>query len=392
MILFLSVAFLLNPFLAIVLLSIYILKNSSTFDWKHIRALCIFIACYLALINTTKEMRGDYYSYFLTYAEALNTNYLSYIFAAGKEPIYYSLSWIISRITNANYPIFVFIYTVINYFAIFEAIITIAKNSNSRGSDIVASVFFITFFFQNFAMIGNLVRQCISQSLTLLFFSKLFYGYKKSWIYAIIALGFHTASLPIIGIGIIPFVRKRMNMKNIFVLVITTTFVALCFTSLSGVLSNIPFVGYIFMRLNDENLTGTDDWQTEVGINLQYYVLILILAFMIYYTYHKKVELINNIKSFAIINIAAILTIALLFWNACANYYLVMRYQFYLYALIMVTTIVFFSEFRNKYKSVIELSICILMPVYFFYYLQNGFFHYESMLEALTRPVILYLL
>lgn len=392
MIFFLSFAFLLNPFLAIVLLSIYILKNSSTFEWKQVRALCIFIACYLALINTTKEMSGDYYSYYLNYAEALSTDYLSYILSAGKEPIYYSLSWLISRITNANYPIFVFIYTLINYLAIFEAIITIANNSKSRGSDIVASVFFVTFFFQNFAMIGNLVRQCISQSFTILFFSKFFYGYKKAWIYAVIALGIHSASLPIIGISIIPFVRKRMNVKNIVVLVITTLFIALCFASLSGLLSNIPFVGYIFMRLNDENLTGTDEWQTEVGISLQYYVLILILAYMIYYIYRKRVEIINNIKSFAIINISAILTVALLFWNACANYYLVMRYQFYLYALIMITTIVFFSEFRNKYKNVMEIIICILMPVYFFYYLQNGFYHYESVIEALTRPVLLYLL
>lgn len=392
MIVFLSFAFLLNPFLAIVLLSIYILKNSNTIEWKQVRALCIFIACYLALINTTKEMSGDYYSYYLNYAEALRTDYLSYILSAGKEPIYYSLSWLISRITNANYPIFVFIYTLINYLAIFEAIITIANNSKSRGCDIVASVFFVTFFFQNFAMIGNLVRQCISQSFTILFFSKLFYGYKKAWIYAVIALGIHSASLPIIGIGIIPFVRKRMNVKNIVVLVITTLFIALCFASLSGLLSNIPFVGYIFMRLNDENLTGTDEWQTEVGISLQYYVLILILAYMIYYIYRKRVEIINNIKSFAIINISAILTVALLFWNACANYYLVMRYQFYLYALIMITTIVFFSEFRNKYKNVMEIIICILMPVYFFYYLQNGFYHYESVIEALTRPVLLYLL
>lgn len=392
MLIYISILFILNPFVGILMLAFHIYRNNQTFKWEQVRVLAIFISCYLALINTTKEMSGDFLTYSAIYYDALENDYISYILSAGKEPIYYTLSWIICRITSANYPIFVFIYTTINYIAIFEAIIIIAKNNESRSSDIIASMFFIAFFFQNFAMIGNLVRQCISQSFTLLFFSKLFYGYKKSWIYAIIALGFHTASLPIIGIGIIPFVRKRMNMKNILVLVITTTFVALCFTSLSGVLSNIPFVGYIFMRLNDDNLTGTEDWQTEVGISLQYYILILILAYMIYYTYNKRVELINNIKSFAIINIAAILTIALLFWNACANYYLLMRYQFYLYALIMITTIVFFSEFRNKYKSVIELSICILMPVYFFYYLQTGFFRYESVIEALTRPVVLYFL
>lgn len=393
------ILFYFNPLVGIISLLWIMLRRVDRISWSSIRGLALMLSLFLGLINTTKEAYGDFLAYQEIYTEALNMSYLDYLMLYAKEPIYYTFSWIICHLTQANWPVFVTFFTTVSYMAMYEAVLIIAKRIDCSKQHVMAVLVFSAFFFQTFAMNGNMLRQSISQSFALFFLTHLYFTGRYRWLYAILSLGIHTASLPIIGLGIIPFVRRPLTPKRLILLCASVLVLAVLFMSMSGILSKVMFIGYIFVRLNaTSQLAGTDSWQTTVGFNAQFYILSFLLLAMIgyvYYTYYHRSELDDKQHSSGIIamtNIVLILIILLFVCNFAEAYYLCVRYQFFVYTFQTALLLLFLHAIKGRAVYMAELAVCLLMFPYFCLYYSNGIFKYAPLTDILITTPILYLI
>lgn len=391
MVILIALIYYFSPLMGIVSLFWILYNSRGRITWGHIRTLGILISLFLGLINTTKELTGDFLAYKEIYESALDYSYIGYLIENKKEPIYFTFSWLFSRLTHANWAVFVTFFTTVSYAVLYEAIIVTAKNISASKKDVVTAIAFTALFFQTFAMNGNMVRQSISQSFALLFLVYLFYEKKKKWMLAVLSVGVHSASIPVIGMGVIPFIRERLSPKRILLLGLTIIVLAVLFMSLSGLFSKIIFVGYIFMRLNDtKQLTGTDSWQTDVGLNAQFYILTVLIIVQAIYIYIKKQQDTITKESFGIVNVVVILMVFLLILNFGQAYFLCMRYQFFIYTFQSVLLLIFLNKCSFKYKAVCEGVLCIALVPYFCYYYSFGVFKYTDIINVITYPSLLY--
>ena len=391
MVILIALIYYFSPLMGIVSLFWILYNSRGRITWGHIRTLGILISLFLGLINTTKELTGDFLAYKEIYESALDYSYTGYLIENKKEPIYFTFSWLFSRLTHANWAVFVTFFTTVSYAVLYEAIIVTAKNISASKKDVVTAIAFTALFFQTFAMNGNMVRQSISQSFALLFLVYLFYEKKKKWMLAVLSVGVHSASIPVIGMGVIPFIRERLSPKRILLLGLTIIVLAVLFMSLSGLFSKIIFVGYIFMRLNDtKQLTGTDSWQTDVGLNAQFYILTVLIIVQAIYIYIKKQQDTITKESFGIVNVVVILMVLLLILNFSQAYFLCMRYQFFIYTFQSVLLLIFLNKCSFKYKAACEGVLCIALVPYFCYYYSFGVFKYTDIINVITYPSLLY--
>ena len=391
MVILIALIYYFSPLMGIVSLFWILYNSRGRITWGHIRTLGILISLFLGLINTTKELTGDFLAYKEIYESALDYSYIGYLIENKKEPIYFTFLWLFSRLTHANWAVFVTFFTTVSYAVLYEAIIVTAKNISASKKDVVTAIAFTALFFQTFAMNGNMVRQSISQSFALLFLVYLFYEKKKKWMLAVLSVGVHSASIPVIGMGVIPFIRERLSPKRILLLGLTIIVLAVLFMSLSGLFSKIIFVGYIFMRLNDtKQLTGTDSWQTDVGLNAQFYILTVLIIVQAIYIYIKKQQDTITKESFGIVNVVVILMVLLLILNFSQAYFLCMRYQFFIYTFQSVLLLIFLNKCSFKYKAACEGVLCIALVPYFCYYYSFGVFKYTDIINVITYPSLLY--
>lgn len=391
------ILFYINPLVGIISLLWIMLRRIDRISWPALRGLALMLSLYLGMINSTKEAYGDFLAYQEMYTEALKVSYFKYLILYAKEPIYFTFSWLISRLTQGNWPIFVTFFTTASYMAMYETVILVARQIKCHKVHVITVLVFTAFFFQTFAMHGNMLRQAISQSFALLFLAHLYFTGRYRWLYAILSLGIHTASLPIIGIGIIPFLRQPLTPKRLILLCGSTLVSAILLISMSGILSKVMFIGYIFVRLDaTSQLTGTDSWQTEVGFNAQFYILTFLLMAMagyIYYNYYHPSELDDKQQPKGVIattNIVIVLIILLFGCNFAEAYYLCVRYQFYVYTFQTVLLLMFLHTLRGKVIYLAELALCLLIIPYFCLYYSNGTFKYAPLTDILITPSILY--
>ena len=111
----LSLIFLLNPIAGIASWIWVALRNIDRTSWTALRGLALLLSLYLGFVNTTKELYGDFLAYNEYYRDALNSSLLQYLLLYAKEPVYYTFSWVICRLTDANWPIYVTFFTTASY-------------------------------------------------------------------------------------------------------------------------------------------------------------------------------------------------------------------------------------------------------------------------------------
>ena len=188
MVILIALIYYFSPLMGIVSLFWILYNSRGRITWGHIRTLGILISLFLGLINTTKELTGDFLAYKEIYESALDYSYIGYLIENKKEPIYFTFSWLFSRLTHANWAVFVTFFTTVSYAVLYEAIIVTAKNISASKKDVVTAIAFTALFFQTFAMNGNMVRQSISQSFALLFLVYLFSRRRKNgcWLFCLL--------------------------------------------------------------------------------------------------------------------------------------------------------------------------------------------------------------
>ena len=383
-----SLLFVWCPLFGILAYALY-LSNQEEASIKWLWGLAVMLALYLGCLAVTKERLGDFLEYSRLFAEVSKYNFFSYIMLFGKEPVYYGYTYIAYYLFAGNWNLFVISITTANYLFLSYGLLKIAEYLNTSINNVIVSLFFMAFFFQEFAAIGNMLRQGLAQSITLAFLVRWYFGGKRSWWLALLAVGVHTSCLPILGVGLLPVIQRKMEGRTFVKLSVMIGLAAVFFLYVGGYLVHLPFIGYIFARATDyERLLATDSWQTEVGLQSSMIALLLLLGGMIVYLYRR----LESSVLFVVINLNLLLLLMMIVCQIGEMYYLLMRYFFYIYAFQNVLFLVFLHENRFFQKTVPQVSMVVLMIGYFFYQFSHNIFSYIPVLEALVYPLPVYLI
>lgn len=383
-----SLLFVWCPLFGILAYALYLAHQESV-SIKRLWGLAVMLALYLGCLSVTKERLGDFLEYSRLFAEVPKYNFFSYIMLFGKEPVYYGYTYLAYYLFLGNWNCFVISITTANYLFLSYALLKIAEYLHTSINNVIVSLFFMAFFFQEFAAIGNMLRQGLAQSITLAFLVHWYFCGKRSWWLALLAVGIHTSSLPILGVGLLPVIQRKMEGKTMLKLVAMMALAVVFFLYVGRYLAHLPFIGYIFARATDyERLLATDSWQTEVGLQPSMIALLLLLGGMIVYLYRK----LESSVLFVFINLNLLLLLMMVVCHIGEMYYLLMRYFFYIYAFQNALFLIFLHENRFFQKTVPQLSMVVLMLGYFYYQFSHNIFSYIPVLEALVYPLPVYLI
>lgn len=376
------------PLFGILVYALY-LGHQEEVSVKRLWVLAVMLALYLGCLSVTKERLGDFLEYSRLFQEVPRYNFFSYILLFGKEPVYYGYTYLAYYLFFGNWNLFVFSITTANYLFLSYGLLKIAEHLHTSINNVIVSLFFMAFFFQEFAAIGNMMRQGLAQSITLAFLVRWYWGRKRSWWLALCAVGIHTSCLPILAVGLLPVIQRKMEGRTLIKLSVMVVLAGVFFFFVGGYLAHLPFIGYIFARATDyERLLATDSWQTEVGLQFSMIVLLLLLGGMILFLYRK----LESSVSFVIINLNLLLLLMMIVCHIGEMYYLLMRYFFYIYAFQNALFLIFLHENRFFQRRVPQLSMVVLMMSYFYYQFSHNIFSYIPVLEALVYPLPTYLI
>lgn len=355
-------------------------------------SLALMLSLYLGGLAVTKELLGDFLEYHRYFQDVPNYTLSSYIFRFGKEPLFYGYTYLSYYLFMGNWNLYVISITTANYLLLSYCILKIGTYLNATVNTLMVSLFFMAFFFQEFAAIGNMLRQGLAQSMTLAFLVRWYIVGKRSWWLAVCALATHTSCLPVLGIGLFPLLQKRLELVTFIRFCGVVAILAGLFFAVGGLLSNLPFIGYIFERIsNTEQLLSADSWQTEVGLQPSMLVLLFLLGYMIFSLYRSDLLREEDSRLYIFINLNLMLLLMMVICNVFGMYYLLMRYFFYLYAFQNSLFVIYLHESAFLQKPVVHLSIVCVMMGYFFYNFTTNIFDYIPVVEAVVYPLPVYL-
>lgn len=378
------------PLFGIVVYAIY-LCHQEEIPVGRLSGLAVMLSLYLGGLAVTKELLGDFLEYSRYFYDVPKYDLWSYIRHFGKEPGYYGYTYLSYYLFGGSWNLFVISITTMNYLLLSYSILKIGVALKASISNVVVALFFMAFFFQEFAAIGNMLRQGLAQSMTVAFLVRRYVVGKRSWWLALLALGVHTSCLPVLCVGLLPIIRKRLVMRDVWHLFVLLAVLAGMFLLLGRFLVHLPFVGYIFERLtNHEQLLSVDSWQTEVGLQPAMIALLFLLFVMIGWVYRNG-KLAEDSELYVFINLNLLFSVMMVVCDALGMYYLQMRYFFYLYAFQNTLFMIFLHETGFLHRNVFRLLATGALVVYFFYNFSHNIFSYIPVVEAFVYPLPVYL-
>lgn len=378
------------PLFGIVVYALY-LCHQEEIPVGRLGILAVMLSLYLGGLAVTKELLGDFLEYSRYFYDVPKYDLWSYIRHFGKEPVYYGYTYLSYYLFGGSWNLFVISITTMNYLLLSYSILKIGVALKASISNVVVALFFMAFFFQEFAAIGNMLRQGLAQSMTVAFLVRWYVVGKRSWWLALLALGVHTSCLPVLCVGLLPMLRKRLVMRDVWHLFVLLVVLAGMFLLLGRFLVHLPFVGYIFERMtNHEQLLSADSWQTEVGLQPAMIALLFLLFVMIGWVYRNG-KIAEDSGLYVFINLNLLFSVMMVACEVLGMYYLQMRYFFYLYAFQNTLFMIFLHETGFLHKNAFRLLATGTLVVYFFYNFSNNIFSYIPVVEAFVYPLPVYL-
>jgi len=383
--------FILSPLFGIIIYTAY-LWGKTDMNSKNLWSLAIMLSVYLGCLATTHEMNGDFLGYSETFYEVPNYDFMSFILFKEKEPLYYGYNYLSYYLYGGSYKLFIFSLTLLNYLFLSYSILTVSRNLKVKNKNVIVVLYFTMFFFQEFAAMGNLIRQCLVQSVILAFFTRRYIEKKSSWWLALSAVSIHTSCIPVLAIGMLPMLKNRLDKSVLIKLFVYLSLVILFFYIGQTYLSNLPFIGYIFNRAsNSEQLMGADSWQIDLGLSPVMIILLLILSFMLYSLYINKKQFHKTDNIYIMINLNILLVVFMFVCNQFGMYYLLMRYSFYIYAFQNLLLLIYIHKTRFLHNDIFRVIFMGIMLVYFYYEFSHNIFSYIPVLDSMVLPLPIYL-
>lgn len=285
-ILLFSFLFVVNPLITIISFFILLLVRNVSYGDFSIKLFSFLLVIFLCLVNQTKVPENDYYYHALDYKEALQYTYFEYLYAFGKEPLYFTYVFVLSYLTGGDYRYWSFFNTLVSYTFIFKAVFLLLENRKIRVHDYLFTIFFLAFLPQLFSLSVHIERQFLATSVMMYSVCRHVCN-KKSLLYDLIAVSIHSSLLFLFVLKRVRFMREKISKQNyakFLLLLFAVLFYQIVAYYFSSVFNNIPFIGYIFERASKDT-----KYELEPLGSLEIFLALLpILAFFINYLKGKK--------------------------------------------------------------------------------------------------------
>ena len=371
------------PFWSIILLSAIFAVNSQYKERIFILYLFL-LSLYLGLINATKIPESDLIGYIDIFEDVEYYSFRTYIFLAGKEPVFFLYNYIIYYLIGGNTSSYIIITSVIAYMFFFCAINKFLR-LYSKNSIIIFSIIIAAFFPQLFSLSAHLIRQFLAASILLYaIVLKLFYN-KKVWFFLLMAVLIHSTTLLFIPLMYLKPLKNKLSVKNGTFILLLIVGVGLFLPTVSEIIVNSVgnnIFTYAFTRVNRANI------ELEELSVLSFVVLAIIFFILILIQYHKSGEKIRILTP-GIIHLANIFLIYAIFIIAnLNNTEISLRFFFFTYFFFPLIVPLSFLMVKNNLIFIKEL-ISVAFIIFFIYKLKYGAWEYASLNKLLFSNIFL---
>ena len=359
-IVFILVIFLLNPIVAILFQVLLCMQKKEEYQ---IINLIFILTGYLCLINLHKLPESDLAVFNENFFLASKFDYYNYLLLNGKEPVFYSITYIFSHLFSVNEKMFLLFINFISYFFYELALYKFLKKIKVPVHDIIFVIIIASFFAQLFSLSAHVIRQFFATSILIYgLIQRILYN-RRSYIFFLIAIFSHTTL-----IFFIPFLflDKLIIRFGIFKILVSLSIFVILFTFLNTisefVLSqlHIPFITYIFARMAQKQYFELGDF----GIaNIIFIILNVSVSLILLLSKNYKNRLIGrNYDIFYFIIIFLNLFILL----NLNNTEIALRFDFFNYFFLPILLYIFTKYL--KFNIVPFQFVFVFIWLFIFYY------------------------
>lgn len=339
----------------------------------------LLLAFYLCAINSTKTPENDMVRYLEMFSEAPKNGLENTIKFWGtenlKEIVYGTFVYYSYFILDGCKGLFIAVVTFLTYFFLFRAIYIIDSKDKRSNYILVAAVISVAFFSQYFTLTAHLIRQVLATSIFMYALALRINKQRIHWIWLAVSFSVHNAIGVLIVLSMIPYIKKRINIFTLLILLGLTILFTIYFTKIAGFLET--FVdSYALYRASGAE--GAADGTKGLDV---------IAAFIIFIPL-GIISLINSCKKEADTPpIFSNLTILLITVVGCLSFSPLLQYRFYFFAYSFIPFIVpYLFKVGTIYSKLYCIALSCLFIVRFFSTFEDLTWEYTSIDKIMIAP------
>lgn len=216
-----GVLFLINPTFALGMSFIVLIVTPNPTKAQYY-TFYIMLACWLGVLNMTKQLFSDQIAYTDMYVRGLKSNlwesietYRSKDFFGYREILFNVYSVFCNLLTGANPRAYYFILTVNVYLLHFIAIHKVLFASGRIKYEVICSVVFLAFFNPFFLQSVHAVRQMLATAFVVYAIAYRTVEGKQNYLFLAIALFIHNSTIFFIALALLPSLYKILKKNQI---------------------------------------------------------------------------------------------------------------------------------------------------------------------------------
>lgn len=323
----------------------------------------LLLSLYLCAINSTKVPESDMIRYIEMFSQAPNNGLEGTIKFWDdytlKEIVYGTFVYLSYFILDGCPGLFIAVVTFLTYFFLFRGIYLMDNENKKSNYIFVAAAISIAFFSQYFTLTAHLIRQLLATSIFLYAISLRINNQRIHWLWLAVAFSVHNAIGVLIALSLIPYVRKRLNIITLFILLGMGVLFGIFFSQIANVIERY-IDSYALQRASAAE--GASD-----GIEID------VIASIIVFVPLGIISLINSIKRRSEISpIYSNLTILLILLVASLSFSPLLQYRFFFFAYSFIPFII---PHLFKNGTIVSKLYCTAFSCFFiarFFYTFEG--------------------
>lgn len=405
-----AIILLLNPLLGMAVSFLQLLKASD--DWKENSAQVInsllATAIWISLVNITKTIASDQYSYAGLFMKVPERGLYSTVFESwggtGKEPVYSFITWALYYPCFGNLRLFFFTLSMAIYLLHYAAAYKLFKAIGSSKLTLICGVLILTFFTQYFVMTLHIIRQMLATAVAIYAIVYRATEGKYNWWLMIAAPLIHTSALFLVVLSFIPWFYYWMNIRRIVItlacfipIIIFSTVIG---TKLGGV-SGIEALSYAGNRLADEG--ASDGGSISLAILLTVFVPLGISAISVILRYNRQNYVNDTIEEdsdrnwytvnpFQPLLPVAYIAILLMIFVLSFSKTPIIQYRFFYFSYSFVPLLLplLLGDTYEGKTRFYQWAISLFFIVRFFLSYNESGFHYAPTIDLFVQPIYYY--
>ena len=338
----------------------------------------LLLSLYLCAINSTKVPESDMIRYIEMFSQVPNNGLEGTIKFWGydnlKEIVYGTFVYLSYFILDGCQGLFIAVVTFLTYLFLFRAIYLMNGEDKKSNYIFVASAISLAFFNQYFALSAHLIRQILATSIFLYAISLRVNNRKSYWVWLVVAFSTHNAIGALIVTSFIPFIKKKVNIWRLLVLIAITILFILSFTKITNILGTF-IDSYALQRAS--KVEGSSD-----GLELDYIAALIVIIPL-------SIICLTNLfrKTIELPPIICNLTILLIVFILGLSFSPIMQYRFFFFTYSFIP---FILPYLFKKGSIISILYCTAFSLFFiirfFYTFEDIPYEYTTLDTIIFGP------